>query len=224
MGWVGDVGDNGIGISLIAVDCERDLLVSATAALLRAGDAWMAEQMKAGVVPDYEQQWMLIRGLWGVPPSKTSSPPLWRARSHQRPEPPDSHRRERRIQMPCVRRYTGFCPAEGRPDEDRSGRCSVRDEGVDDLAPGVRWVNGNIGSAVPCRTSVETPRGLTEVRGYFCPADSLILSVWSTSRMCCASKSFSRALTVTCVCPPPSRSATITCEGCGAVSTSALGG
>ena len=68
LGWVGDVIDNGIEIGLITVDCERDLLVWATAALLRAGDAWWAEKMKIGIVPDYAQQWMLIRGLWGAPP------------------------------------------------------------------------------------------------------------------------------------------------------------
>ncbi len=73
MGWVGDVIDNGIEIRLITVDCERDLLVSATAALLRAGDAWWAEKMKVGIVSDYEQQWTLIRGLWGVPPRPDSA-------------------------------------------------------------------------------------------------------------------------------------------------------
>jgi AcrR family transcriptional regulator len=73
MGWVGDVIDNGIEIRLITVDCERDLLVSATAAVLRAGDAWWAEKMKTGIVSDYEQQWTLIRGLWGVPPRSDSA-------------------------------------------------------------------------------------------------------------------------------------------------------
>ncbi len=72
IGWVGDVIDNGIAIGLITVDCDRDLLVWATAALLRAGDAWWAEKMKAGIVPDYEQPWILIRGLWGVPPQPDS--------------------------------------------------------------------------------------------------------------------------------------------------------
>ncbi len=67
IGWVGDVIDNGIEIALITVDCERDLLVWATAALLRAGDAWWVEKVKAGAVPDYEQPWTLIRGLWGAP-------------------------------------------------------------------------------------------------------------------------------------------------------------
>lgn len=68
IGWIGDVIDNGIGIGLITVNCDRDLVVWTTAAVLRSGDAWWAEKMKSGVVPDYEQQWTLIRGLWGVPP------------------------------------------------------------------------------------------------------------------------------------------------------------
>jgi len=70
IGWVSAVIDNGIEINLITVDCERDLIVSATAALLRVGDAWLAEKMNAGLVPDYEQRWTLLRGLWGVPSSK----------------------------------------------------------------------------------------------------------------------------------------------------------
>lgn len=69
IGWVGDVVDNGIAIEIITVDCERDLIVWATSALLRAGDAWSAERMKVGLTPGYEQQWRLIRGLWGVPAS-----------------------------------------------------------------------------------------------------------------------------------------------------------
>ena len=67
IGWIGDVVDNGIEIGLITVNCERDLVVWTTAALLRAGDAWWAEKMKDGILPDYEQQWTLIRGLWSVP-------------------------------------------------------------------------------------------------------------------------------------------------------------
>ena len=69
IGWVGDVVDNGIEIGIVTVECERDLIVWATAALMRAGDAWWADKMKAGIVPDYEQQWRLVRGLWGVPRS-----------------------------------------------------------------------------------------------------------------------------------------------------------
>ncbi|MEO7125866.1 MAG: TetR/AcrR family transcriptional regulator [Nakamurella sp.] len=72
-GWIGDVIDNGIEIGLITVACERDLLVWATAALLRAGDAWMAAKMKAGTAEDYEQQWRLIRGLWGAPTRPSSA-------------------------------------------------------------------------------------------------------------------------------------------------------
>lgn len=66
IGWVGDVIDDGIQIGLITVTCDRDLLVRATAAVLRAGDAWWAEQMRVGKIPDYDQQWTLIRNLWAA--------------------------------------------------------------------------------------------------------------------------------------------------------------
>lgn len=66
VGWVADAIDNGVDIGLITVACDRGLLAHATAAVLRAGDAWWAEQMRAGERPDYEQQWTLIRNLWGA--------------------------------------------------------------------------------------------------------------------------------------------------------------
>lgn len=64
IGWVGDIVDNGVEIGLITVDCDRDLLLRATAAVLRAGDAWWAEHMRAGTMPDHAQPWTLIRNLW----------------------------------------------------------------------------------------------------------------------------------------------------------------
>lgn len=70
IGWVGNVIDNGIDIGLITIDRERerDPLVWSTAALLRAGDAWWVEKAKTGIAPDDQQPWILIPGLWGVPP------------------------------------------------------------------------------------------------------------------------------------------------------------
>jgi AcrR family transcriptional regulator len=64
-GWVRDVIDNGAEIGLVTVICDRDLLVRATAAVLRAGDAWAVEQLRAGRAPDYDQTWALMRQLWG---------------------------------------------------------------------------------------------------------------------------------------------------------------
>lgn len=65
-GWVAQVIDNGIDIGVITVECDRGLLVSATAAVLRAGDTWWADEMRAGRTPDYAQQWALISNLWGA--------------------------------------------------------------------------------------------------------------------------------------------------------------
>lgn len=55
-GWVARVIDNGIDIGVITAECDRGLLVSATAAVLRAGDTWWADEMRAGRTPDYAQQ------------------------------------------------------------------------------------------------------------------------------------------------------------------------
>ncbi|TSE00247.1 TetR/AcrR family transcriptional regulator [Skermania sp. ID1734] len=70
--WINDFVDNGVKIGLITVRCDRELLVSATAAVLRAGDARGAAQLRAGVEPDEEQLWVLIRNMWGTPRDQPS--------------------------------------------------------------------------------------------------------------------------------------------------------
>ncbi|WP_280267883.1 TetR/AcrR family transcriptional regulator [Nocardia wallacei] len=65
--WITDFVDNGAAIGIVTADCDRDLLVAATAAVLRAGDAWGAQQLRDGRVPDQDQVWALIRNLWGAP-------------------------------------------------------------------------------------------------------------------------------------------------------------
>ncbi|WP_072753227.1 TetR/AcrR family transcriptional regulator [Rhodococcus maanshanensis] len=65
-GWVADVVDNGVANGIVTADCDRDLLVAATAAVIRAGDAWAADQLRAGRSPDQEQPWSLVRNLWGA--------------------------------------------------------------------------------------------------------------------------------------------------------------
>lgn len=66
MVWIREAVDNGIDIGVITVDVDRDLLVAATAAVLRAGDGWVAARLREGSEPDVEQTWILIRSLWGA--------------------------------------------------------------------------------------------------------------------------------------------------------------
>ncbi|RDI49599.1 TetR family transcriptional regulator [Nocardia mexicana] len=66
MSWIADFVDNGAAIGIVTTVCDRDLLVAATAAVLRAGDAWGAQQLRDGRVPDQDQVWTLIRNLWGA--------------------------------------------------------------------------------------------------------------------------------------------------------------
>ncbi|MBL1076495.1 TetR/AcrR family transcriptional regulator [Nocardia sp. 2] len=66
--WIRDLVDNGAEIGLVTVECDRDLLVQATAAVIRAGDAWAAAALREGRDLDPDQPWNLIRNLWGVPP------------------------------------------------------------------------------------------------------------------------------------------------------------
>ena len=61
--------DNGIEIGVITVDCDRDLLVTATGALLRGIDAWWLDRTKSGSTPDPHQAWLLLGNLW-VPSSR----------------------------------------------------------------------------------------------------------------------------------------------------------
>ncbi|MEV0029012.1 TetR/AcrR family transcriptional regulator [Nocardia sp. NPDC050793] len=67
MSWIADFVANGIAIGIITVDTDRNLLVAATAAVLRAVDGWGAAEMQAGRTPDPDQAWILLRNLWGTP-------------------------------------------------------------------------------------------------------------------------------------------------------------
>ncbi|HPE12729.1 MAG: TetR/AcrR family transcriptional regulator [Actinobacteria bacterium] len=64
--WIAAVIDNGIEIGVITVDCDRDLLVTATGALLRGIDAWWLDRTKSGSTPDPHQAWLLLGNLWGA--------------------------------------------------------------------------------------------------------------------------------------------------------------
>ncbi|MFE3542261.1 TetR/AcrR family transcriptional regulator [Nocardia sp. NPDC059177] len=66
LAWIAELVDNGTAIGVVTVDCDRELLVTATAAVIRAGDVWGAAQLRAGRTPDREQAWTLVRNLWGA--------------------------------------------------------------------------------------------------------------------------------------------------------------
>lgn len=69
-GWFVDLVDNGVELAVIRDDLPRPLLVAATAAVFRAVDAYVLEQVLQGRRVDAEPGWALLRGLWAPPPKR----------------------------------------------------------------------------------------------------------------------------------------------------------
>ncbi|WNF25489.1 TetR/AcrR family transcriptional regulator [Streptomyces sp. C11-1] len=74
--WFDDLVSNGQRLGVIRTDVDHGLLVTVTAAVVRAADAWALARMKASPTPadlvegdESAQLWGLLRGLW----SETSS-------------------------------------------------------------------------------------------------------------------------------------------------------
>ncbi|WP_052423254.1 TetR/AcrR family transcriptional regulator [Nonomuraea candida] len=64
--WLAPVIDNGRALGVIRTDVDRDLMLTATAAVLRAADLWTAARLRDGATaPDLT--WSLIEGLWSTP-------------------------------------------------------------------------------------------------------------------------------------------------------------
>lgn len=67
-GWFGAVVDNGQALALIRTDVDRSLLVAATAAVMRAADAWTLARLRSGdgqgAAQGADQVWVLLAGLW----------------------------------------------------------------------------------------------------------------------------------------------------------------
>ncbi|MEV4393489.1 TetR/AcrR family transcriptional regulator [Nonomuraea sp. NPDC049607] len=64
--WLAPVLDNGRALGVIRSDVDRELMLVATAAVLRAADVWAAARLRQGsAVPDVI--WSLVRGMWSKP-------------------------------------------------------------------------------------------------------------------------------------------------------------
>ncbi|MFD3413255.1 TetR/AcrR family transcriptional regulator [Streptomyces cyaneofuscatus] len=68
LGWFEAVVGNGQALGLIRTDIDRSLLVAATAAVLRAADAWTLARLRSGdgqhAEQGADQAWLLLAALW----------------------------------------------------------------------------------------------------------------------------------------------------------------
>ncbi|MBZ9598665.1 TetR/AcrR family transcriptional regulator [Streptomyces erythrochromogenes] len=69
LGWFGALVTDGRRIGLIRDDVDHALMVSATAAVVRAADTWALALLTTapGTGDPGAQLWTLLRGLWGAP-------------------------------------------------------------------------------------------------------------------------------------------------------------
>jgi AcrR family transcriptional regulator len=64
--WLAPVLDNGRALGVIRTDVDRELMLTTSAAVLRAADLWLAAQLQKGVEPS-PVVWSLLEGLWRQP-------------------------------------------------------------------------------------------------------------------------------------------------------------
>ncbi|MER5965357.1 TetR/AcrR family transcriptional regulator [Streptomyces sp. NPDC002057] len=71
LAWFDELVSNGQALGVIRTDVDHGLLVTVTAAVFRAADAWALARMKASPTPpapaegaESAQVWALLRGLW----------------------------------------------------------------------------------------------------------------------------------------------------------------
>jgi AcrR family transcriptional regulator len=66
--WLAAVVDNGRQLGIVRPDLDPELVLAATAGVLRAGDAWLLAAVRAGRPADLEEQvWSLLAGVWAAP-------------------------------------------------------------------------------------------------------------------------------------------------------------
>ncbi|MGP3683380.1 hypothetical protein ACTVZO_01495 [Streptomyces sp. IBSNAI002] len=82
LAWFEALVTDGQRLGTIRTDVDHGLLVSATAAVIRAADAWALARMTAGPLPEAgdfpadespAQLWRLLLGLWGGAVAKTAT-------------------------------------------------------------------------------------------------------------------------------------------------------
>ncbi|TDC27358.1 TetR/AcrR family transcriptional regulator [Kribbella albertanoniae] len=64
--WLAPVLDNGRAIGVIRTDVDRELMLTTSAAVLRAADLWLAARLQEGV-ESAPVVWSLLGGLWRQP-------------------------------------------------------------------------------------------------------------------------------------------------------------
>ncbi|MEU3747734.1 MULTISPECIES: TetR/AcrR family transcriptional regulator [Streptomyces] len=70
LAWFDDLVSDGQRLGVIRTDVDHELLVTVTAAVVRAADTWAVARMKASPTPtgphgaEGAQLWRLLRGLW----------------------------------------------------------------------------------------------------------------------------------------------------------------
>ncbi|MGN9847108.1 TetR/AcrR family transcriptional regulator [Nonomuraea sp. H19] len=64
--WLAPVIDNGRALGVIRADVDRELMLAATAAVLRAADVWLAMRLREGAAVR-DVTWSLLEGLWRKP-------------------------------------------------------------------------------------------------------------------------------------------------------------
>ncbi|MGH3360009.1 MAG: TetR/AcrR family transcriptional regulator [Nocardioidaceae bacterium] len=65
-GWIEDLVANGADLGLVTIPVDRELVVTATTAVLPAFDSWTIEQLRAGRTPSFDVLRTLLSHLWGA--------------------------------------------------------------------------------------------------------------------------------------------------------------
>jgi AcrR family transcriptional regulator len=64
--WFGDLVEDGRRLGVIRTDVDRDLLVTATAAVMKAADEWVLTGLANSLERPRQQTWDLLAALWSA--------------------------------------------------------------------------------------------------------------------------------------------------------------